>query len=358
MGIGAMDERDRRLLNAIQADFPLVSRPFRALGAGLGLTEAEVLAALAEQKRRRIVRQIGGIFDSRSLGYQSSLVAMRVRPDRLDHAARIVNDHPGVSHNYQRSHAFNLWFTIAVPPASDLEWTVARLHEMTEAESARLLPTLRLFKIGVQLDMEGTSGTERAAPVSSASRRPSAGRDGLRPADVAVIRELQEDLPLVPEPYAPMARRLGIPEPDLFAIASRLKAEGYMRRMAAVLHHREAGFHANAMGVWVVPPDRCEEVGATMASFRGVSHCYLRPTYPDWPYSIFTMVHGHDTAECQTLIDAMAAAAGVGEYALLYSTKEYKKVRLRYFTPELDEWEPRLRQSAAASPLAARSVCP
>lgn len=343
MGI---DEHDKRLLNALQADFPLVSRPFEALGDRLGLPEAEVIARLDALARQKIVRQIGGIFDTRSLGYKSSLVAMRVPPGQLDRAADVVNGHPGVSHNYQRDHAFNLWFTIAVPPASDLGWTVDRLREMAGAESARLLPTLRLFKIGVQLDMEGGSGAERGdAPYSDAST-PAAGREGLRPVDIAIIRELQENIPFDSRPYAPMAGRIGIPEEEFLAAAARLKTQGYMRRMAGVLHHRAAGFRANAMGVWVVPAERTDAVGQVMASFKGVSHCYRRPTYPDWPYSIFTMVHGQDAAGCQEVIDAMAQATGVSEYALLYSTKEYKKVRLRYFTAELDEWEARARRSS------------
>jgi siroheme decarboxylase len=340
-----MDEHDKRLLNAIQADFPLVSRPFEALGSRVGLTEAEVIARLGELKRQKIVRQVGGIFDTRSLGYKSSLVAMRVPPDRLDRAAEAVSGHPGVSHNYKRDHAFNLWFTIAVPPASDLGWTVDRLHEMAGADSTRLLPTLRLFKIGVRFDMEGGSGAERADAAYSDASMPAAGGDGLRPIDIAVIRELQEDMPLVPVPYAPMAGRVGIPEADFLAAAVQLKTHGYMRRMAGVLHHRAAGFRANAMGVWVVPADRADDVGEVMASFKGVSHCYRRPTYPDWPYSIFTMVHGQDAAGCQEVIDAMALATGVAEYALLYSTTEYKKVRLRYFTPELEGWEARVRRS-------------
>jgi DNA-binding Lrp family transcriptional regulator len=344
-----MDDRDKRLLNAIQAGFPLRARPFDILGTALGLAEAEVIARLGEYKRQRLLRQIGGIFDTRSLGYQSSLVAMRVRPDRLEAAARVVNGHPGVSHNYERNHEFNLWFTVAVPPGSDLAWTVDRLREMTGADSARMLPTLRLFKIGVQFDMEGKSGAERSEAAYSDARRPTAGPDGLRPVDIAVIRELQEDLPLVPQPFAPMAERVGIAEEELFAVAGRLKEYGYMRRMAAVLRHREAGFRANAMGVWVVPAERAEEVGRIMGSFTGVSHCYLRPTYPDWPYSIFTMVHGQDAPDCQVVIDAIARATGIREYALLYSTKEYKKVRLRYFTPELESWETEVRQSFASA---------
>ncbi|HWU40226.1 MAG TPA: AsnC family transcriptional regulator [Candidatus Acidoferrum sp.] len=343
-----MDDLDKRLLNVIQADFPLASRPFQVLGERLGLTEDEVIHRIAALKARRIIRQISAIFDTRSLGYKSSLVAMRVQPERLETAAAVVNGHPGVSHNYERNHVFNLWFTLAVPPTSDLEWTVEHLHAMAGADSTRTLPTLRLFKIGLQLDMEGRTGTERVESASvgySDARRPSAGRDGLEPKDVAVIRELQEDIPLLPEPYRPMAERMGISESEFFASAAHLSARGYLRRMAAVLHHREAGFSANAMGVWVVPPERSEEVGQIMGSFKAVSHCYLRPTYPDWPYNIFTMVHGQAGRDCQEVISAISQATGITEYALLYSTKQYKKVRLKYFTPELDEWEACARRS-------------
>jgi len=347
-----MDDRDKRLLNVIQADFPLVSRPFQDLGTPLQLAEAEVIDRIAALKKQRIIRQISAIFDTRSLGYRSSLVAMRVPPEKLEAAAAVVNSHPGVSHNYKRNHAFNLWFTLAVPPTSDLEWTVQHLHAMAGADSTRILPTLRLFKIGMQLDMEGRSGAERVDSRKagySEARRPSAGRDGLRPIDIAAIRELQEDIPLIPEPYRPMAERMGVSEAVLFEVAAHLAAQGYLRRMAAVLYHREAGFRANAMGVWVVPPERADEVGQIMGSFKGVSHCYLRPTYPDWLYSIFTMVHGQKARDCQEIISAISQATGITEYALLYSTKEYKKVRLKYFTPDLDEWEARARRSVDAA---------
>jgi len=269
----------------------------------------------------------------------------------VDEAAAVLNSHPGVSHNYGRNHAFNLWFTLAVPPASDLERTVQLLQAMVGAESARILPTLRLYKISLQLDMEGNSGAERVEPRETGyveSHRPAAGRAGLRSIDIAAIRQLQEDIPLVPEPYKPMADRMGISEGALFGLAASLRSQGYLRRMAAVLYHREAGFRANAMGVWVVPPERADEVGQIMGSFKGVSHCYLRPTYPDWPYNIFTMVHGQESQDCEEIINAISQATGVTAYALLYSTKEYKKVRLKYFTPELDEWEGRARQSVGA----------
>jgi DNA-binding Lrp family transcriptional regulator len=102
-----------------------------------------------------------------------------------------------------------------------------------------------------------------------------------------------------------MAERSGVSEARFLEVAANLLAQGYMRRMAAVLRHREAGFRANAMGVWAVPLEQADEIGPLMGSFRGVSHCYLRPTYADWPYSIFTMVHGHKAPDCQKIIDAI-----------------------------------------------------
>src|SRR5690606_23255688 len=112
-----------------------------------------------------------------------------------------------------------------------------------------------------------------------------------------------------------------------------------LRRVAAILFHRRAGFSANGMGVWKVPEDKVLEVGPKMAAFRGVSHCYQRPTYPDWPYSIFTMAHGRSKEECDAILDAIAEETGITERATLYSSTEFKKIRLLYFTDDYAKWE-------------------
>ncbi|HEY8742605.1 MAG TPA: Lrp/AsnC family transcriptional regulator, partial [Chloroflexota bacterium] len=153
-----VDEVDGQLLNRIQGDFPLVAQPFSVLGDWLGLTEGDVIARVARMKRDLIVRQISAIFDTRQLGYKSSLVAMQVPGDRVDQAGEIINQHPGVSHNYRRNHAYNLWFTIAVPPSVDIARTVELIGVDAQATATRLMPTLRLFKIGVDLDMTGERG--------------------------------------------------------------------------------------------------------------------------------------------------------------------------------------------------------
>ena len=262
---------------------------------------------------------------------------MAVPKERVHEAGAVINQHPGVSHNYRRNHHFNLWFTVAVPPGVDIARTVTVLGEEARADSTRLMPTLRLFKIGVDLDMTGKRGmTARGAPEYDHTQR-ERENPPLTPREIAVIRELQEDLPLVSQPFQGMAERLGTTEEGLFAEARALQASARMRRFAAILHHREAGYKANAMSVWKAPEDRVQECGVSMATFRSVSHCYQRPTYPDWPYNIFGMIHGHSARECQETVEAIQQETGLTEYAMLYSSKEYKKTRVRYFTPETDE---------------------
>ena len=93
------------------------------------------------------------------------------------------------------------------------------------------------------------------------------------------------------------------------------------------------------MGVWKVPDEQIAEVGARMACVRGISHCYQRPTYEDWPYSVFTMAHGRSKEECDAVLDAIAQQTGISERATLYSSTEFKKIRLLYFTEDFSNWE-------------------
>jgi DNA-binding Lrp family transcriptional regulator len=347
----ALDELDRRLLNIVQARFPLVPAPYREIGQLLGISGTQVIHRLQCMKEQRILRQISAIFDTRAMGYKSSLVAVKAPPNQVDQVAEVINQHPGVSHNYRRNHEFNLWYTIAVPPASSLEATVEALNRLSGALASRILPTLRLFKIGVELDMEGSRPLDaRSEPHYSEDKRSRAAQLPLTEQDVAIVRELQEDLPLIDFPFRAIAEKLGMTEGQLFRHISQLMETGRMRRLAGILYHRQAGFKANPMAVWAVPPERTHEVGTIMASFTAVSHCYQRPTYPDWPYNIFTMVHGRSARECQEVIKAIANATGVTDYLLLYSSKEYKKVRLRLFVPEFDAWE-RKYLTAAGSPI-------
>jgi DNA-binding Lrp family transcriptional regulator len=337
----ALDDADRGLMNALQSRFPLEPEPFSAISRAVEMPATEVMSRTQRLLDERIIREITPIFDTRALGYSSMLVAAKVDPSNPHRAARIINVHPGVSHNYLRTHEFNLWFTIATPPDSrlGLDGTLVALQEETGAESLRQLPTLTLFKINMNLEME--QGTDvLAASVAAAPPRELEPQpyDDL---DVAVIRALQGPMRVAERPYDVAAAEVGMTTELFLDHLQGMVDRKLLRRVAAILYHRRAGFSANGMGVWRVPEDKVLETGARMAAVRGISHCYQRPTYPDWPYSVFTMAHGRSKEECDAILDRIADDHDLhGEdRAVLYSSTEFKKVRLHYFIEDYAAWE-------------------
>jgi DNA-binding Lrp family transcriptional regulator len=320
-----LDDTDKQLLNLMQGRFPIERRPF--------LERVQYLLD------KRIIREITPIFDTRAFGYASMLVAAKVDPANPHRAARFINTHPGVTHNYLRDHEFNLWFTIAVEPDSKLglDGTLDVIQRETGAESIRQLPTLKLFKIRMDLEME--AGTDALSAAGEATEPMELEPIAVSEQDIATVRATQGPMSVVSEPYAPAAEKLGVPVETVLERLQSLKERGGLRRVAAILFHRRAGFSANGMGVWAVPEPEILETGKRMAAFRGISHCYQRPTYPDWPYSVFTMAHGRSKQECDAILDSIAETTGIGERATLYSSTEFKKVRMLYFTDAFARWE-------------------
>jgi len=334
-----LDDVDRRLLNLMQGSFPIAPRPYLHVAELGGLSEAEAMSRVERLLEKRIIRQVTPIFDTRALGYSSMLVAAKVDPEHPHRAASVINEHPGVSHNYLRNHEFNLWFTIATEPDSKLglEGTLEVLAHQAGAESVRQLPTLKLFKIRMDLEMEGdTQALASAAAAADPIELEPQPYDEL---DIAVIRALQGDMPVVAEPYLRAAAAVGLSEERFLEHLAGMQDRGLLRRVAAILYHRRAGFSANGMGVWQVPDAQIFDIGCRMAAFRGISHCYQRPTYEDWPYSVFTMAHGRSKEECDAVLDAIAEQTGIHERATLYSSTEFKKIRLLYFTEDFKNWE-------------------
>lgn len=334
------ESRQKKVLNIIQADFPFEWRPFKKIADNLGMQEDEVIQIVKEYFEKRIIRQICPIFDTRSLGYKSMLVATRCK--NADECARVINTHPGVSHNYRRNHEFNIWFTIAVSPKSKLglENTVKILEKISGAEEMIMLPTLKLYKIGVVLDMTGKedlADEEKYEYYTENNRKNQIVKDE----EIPYILALQEDIYPEKEPFARIVEKHGISFEELKRYFQKFKEEGKIRRYAAILYHKKAGYKYNVMAVWKVDgtDEFINSIGEKFASFRGVSHCYRRPTYPNWPYSIFTMIHAHSKEEGDRIIEKMAQETGIKERAELVSTKEYKKVRLKYFTPDWEAWE-------------------
>jgi len=325
----SMDELDKEILNEIQWTFPLVTRPFDAIAKKFDTTPKIIKEHLNNLKEVGILRQLSAIFDTRKLGYTSSLVAMEIEHDKLEYVASQINRHPGVSHNYERDHQFNLWFTLAVPPGANLKTEVDKFNVLKGIKKVRMLPTLQLFKIGVKLDMvdekkHEIAPTEKKKEIKNVKFEPTEE-------DKNFIRELQKDMEIIDEPFVKAANNLGITENELFEKMKYYEDIGVMRRFAAILRHRQIGYTANGMIVWKVPEDRISEVGEKLGAFPQVSHCYERPTYPDWPYNVFSMIHCKTHNEAHEMAKTIQDQIKVPEYQILFSSREFKKIRVEYF---------------------------
>jgi len=323
-----LDSIDKKLLNLVQAEFPLTSEPYSALGQRLGIDGSEVIFRIKRLKEEGIIRQIGPVLEARRLGYQLTLVAMRVEKSELDRTEQLISQHPGVSHGYERDHYFNLWFTLAVPPEVDIMTELKLLTSSLEAKVVFALPAIKVFKIGVYFDMNG----ERLS-MADTMKQPSGvlvQKAELAQTDRLVINELQQELPLVTTPFSTMAIRLGMSEEYFLAQCQSLLQRGIMRRFGASINHNRAGFKANAMACWIAPPDLVDVAGQKLASLPEVSHCYERQTNSLWQYNLFAMVHSHTRETCHKIVSDVSHRIGLNGYILLFSTKEFKKTRVKY----------------------------
>jgi len=325
----------QEILSRIQKKFPLEHKPFEVIANELEISEDEVLSILQEEKKKNIIRQTSAIFDTKRLGYKSSLVAFRIASENISDAVKIINSHPGISHNYERNHDFNIWFTLAVAPDSilGLEKTIEILAKLTGADDYIMLPTLKLFKISVKLNTTGKDDKkEKVKKVQHTEIE-------LSELHHQIIRKAQYDIEITSEPFKDIIEELDINYETFFSILKELQEAGIMRRFASILNHRKAGFNANAMVVWDVDEENGESIGEKAAAFSAVSHCYLRPKYENWPYNLFTMVHGKTTEETNGIIEEMASEIQSKSHMPLYSSREFKKVRIEYFTPAFESWE-------------------
>ncbi|MGA7616845.1 MAG: Lrp/AsnC family transcriptional regulator [Thermoanaerobaculia bacterium] len=322
-----LDQRDRELLSTLQSGLPLVSTPYALIGQDIDMSEKEVIKRCERLKRDGTIGQISAVFDGRGLGYRSCLVAARVEPDALERAASLVNLHPGVYQNYRRNHEFNMWFTIAVPPNSriGLEKTIEILGDESGCDVVRLLPTIRTFK---------NPGADSSDSFESASAEPAS----LSARDLELVRLLQTDLPLQPRPFEAWARQGAFSSDEILEFARRLLETQQIRRFAASVQLRKP-FSATAMGVWRIPEDRIDDLVPKMADRPSVSQCYLRPVYEDWPYNIFTTVHGRSVDECESVLNEISEEIGIASMQVLFPTKEYKRSHIVYFSGEVDAWE-------------------
>ncbi|MBD3422491.1 MAG: AsnC family transcriptional regulator [Chitinivibrionales bacterium] len=325
-----MDSVDRTLLNILQYDFPLSITPFAEIAGRIGVNERDVLDRIARLKAENIIRRISPIFDSRKIGYASTLAAFMVDPNHIDDVADFVNQHPGVSHNYQRKHAYNLWFTLTVRKDVDIKRSINHLAAKAGVQHSLYLPSIRNFKISFRLDMQNAD-LDNPNSIDDPQVTYHCDNEPALRIDPHFIRLVQRDMPLVTHPFADIAGQLKCTQN---AIAEQLRTylqQGYIRRIASVLTPVHAGYPHNIMVAWNIDRQHTEAFGHAAAQIRQVSHCYERPSYPQWPYSLYTMLHGQSEEQCTALIRRMESAPGAVSYLTLPTLREFKKVRVRYF---------------------------
>ncbi len=318
------DDVTTRLLSRLQKGVPLAPEPYEALARELGLAAGQVMASVQILRESGVVRMIGPVMDARSLGYRTTLVAAKVKPEHLKNADAVLIENPRVSHAYERDHAFNIWFTLALPGEEAIESEIEKIGRAVPAGDIFQLPATKLYKIGAFFG-DGAEPEGGATP-----SRPGRDPGGLSAADRAVLNAVQRDLPVTAGPFAGMAREAGLGTEDFLSAVAALQERGFIRRYAAAVNHRRAGYTANGMACFAVPAALQDEIGEYLAGRREVSHCYVRRTNRSWPYSLFAMIHGKEKEVALGLARETAAKWHLKEYGVLFSTREIKKQRIRY----------------------------
>jgi DNA-binding Lrp family transcriptional regulator len=314
---------EHRTLVALQKGVPLVASPFDELGQTIGLSEEDVLRELNELRRQGLVRRFGAVFDSRSLGYGSTLCAVDVPVGELEQRAALVTPHPGVTHCYERGGHPNLWFTLTAR-ADRFDAELAEFARCLAPCELMNLPALRRFKVQVVLDAPADG--QHAVPARTAAEwRVDMVSPDLSEADRALVRALQGDMPVCAQPFHTVAEQLGRDPDDVLATLAAWQDRGLLRRVGIILRHHRAGFVANVMCVWPVPRARIEAVGLQIARTPEVTHCYERPCTDTFPYNLYAMVHARTPEKAQTLFERLSEQAGLEGGRMMVSVREFKK---------------------------------
>lgn len=327
------DDQINELALALQKKFPVEARPFLRLAEMIGATEKQVLDQVNFWHDDHFLREISAVMEGSRLGHDSALVCGKVPAERMEQAASIIAEHPTVTHLYERDHDYNVWFTIATSPGMSLEDHIDALGQMCGTQFHALRRT-ETFKIGVAFDIKSMANKTEASAV-----KVEAGSVILSSTEKEIVRALQTSLPLTARPFADLAQAHGLTEKQILDFL-RQNPGKVVRKYVGTLRHRKVGVTYNAMVVWKSAPERQQQEGQILANFPQVSHCYARNTIADFPWGLYSMIHGPDEKSVMGWIGEMAQKLDKkpGDWLSLHSTREFKKCRLCYFLPELDAW--------------------
>ena len=317
----AQTKLDQQLLAIIQGAFPLEERPYLVLAEQLGSDEQSVFAAVENLRQSGIIRRIGGVYDSKALGFISRLCAGKVTEAALDAFATTVNEIPAITHNYVRSHEYNVWFTVIAQSEAEIQKIVEDVCSKTELHDVHVLLATKKFKINTVMKGAGAPVIRKNTCVRS---KPMAGADRAR------IRIACEDIPHSLTPF----KDWGISCEELREDLDLRR----MRRFGAILRHQEAGFADNAMVCFkldetdvIASQGRSNPAGAILAQKPYISHCYERPAFEGFPYTLYAMMHAQSAEELDRNIKEAAESIGNPDYVVLRSVRELKKTSFRFF---------------------------
>jgi DNA-binding Lrp family transcriptional regulator len=306
----------------LQEGLPICQQPFAEIAKILHSDKTKVLEQTRRLKELGVIRRLSAIVNYRALGLTSTLVAAHVPQQSLQDVIKAVNLLQNVSHNYQRQHYYNLWFTLQADSSEQINLTLLNLSGRFNIDF-HSLPVKRVFKLDVRFDAEAKETGEDELFLDD-KKGPMAEPVELNENEKLILSKLQEELDLTAKPFDFLANVV-LSKEDVLWIIEGLIDKGVIRRIAAVVDYRKLGFVANILYAGEVPQERIVQAGKRLARFEIVTHCYERETFENWPYNLFAMMHAQSMGQIQRVINKFTEAEKIHSFQLLPTAKEFKK---------------------------------
>ncbi len=328
-----IDAIDAALIDGYQSDFPVVERPFRHVGADLGIDEDEALQRVERLREAGIFRRFGAVLNPPVIG-ASTLAAVRAPEDEFDEIAEIINTHRQVNHNYRRDHEWNMWFVVTAATLERRDEILAEIECETGC-TVLVLPMITDYYIDLEFPVVNGDRFARESVASTsvdATRISETAAANLSTLDRRLILEIQDGFPLSKTPYQDVAKSIDASTEDVVASIGDLSADGCIKRIGCIVNHIVTGFDSNCMVVWDVPDSDLDGYGEAVGELPYVTLCYHRPRRSEqgWTYNLFTMIHGRDQEAVDAKIDELASEYLPVEHERLYSTETLKQTGARY----------------------------
>lgn len=321
-----------RFINQYQGGFPVTSHPYAKVARTLRIDENHLIDTIRSLLDEGWISRFAPLIDAQQLGGAVTLAALSVPRQRFDEVTAMVNQFVEVSHNYRREHRLNMWFVISCDSQQRLAQVIEQIGRLTGLQVYNC-PKLKEYYVGLQFVID-QNGPVTTVPVDNKPAH-SAGLNPVRQLasiDRSILTLAQNGLVLESQPYLHIARQLKLSESEVIVRLHDMLDSGIIRRIGAIPNHYKLGFHGNGMVVWNIPDSKVDRVGKLFGLQSFVSHCYLRPRHlPNWPYNLFTMVHGRDRNEVSGKVRILENFVSANDYdhQVLYSTSILKKTGIR-----------------------------